>query len=142
RTAVHVSALGVKGAEHLRAEMLAAAGHGLNDSDDARLWLDVVRHETGEAVDLVCDLRILADLHRRYRAELTRSVAEYDVEDYEQRARVSADMVDARLAGPRSSDETEEKISRAWPLFVMTYDEVWRAARLVVTPDDVGEFAS
>lgn len=136
RPSRRASALGdvAEEARALRATMTTAVEKALYESDDARLWLDVVHHATGEAVDLMCDLRILADLHRRHASELAREVSGYDAADTEARARACADALDGALAGDsrREEQEARDKLARAWTVFTATYEEVCRAARFAV----------
>jgi uncharacterized protein (TIGR02266 family) len=111
-------------ARALRDAMIAIVDHELHDSDDARLWLEVVR-TAGTDLDLVYDLRCLANL---YRAHARTLAAVCDVVTDERRARELADALESELV--EDEGPWGDWLARAWTLLVSHYEEVTRIGRL------------
>ena len=124
-------------ARELRASMIEVVEDALARSDDARLWLEVVRAARDED-DLVFDLRALAHVYRVNAGGL--GVAP-PAGDEEPRARRIADALEAELTGDVAANEWRDWLARAFTLLVGQHEEACRIARFV-SHDGKIEFAS
>jgi uncharacterized protein (TIGR02266 family) len=125
-------------ARELRASMIDVIERELADSDEARLWLEVVRAARDED-DLVLDLRTLAHVYRLDEKRLDEVLG---VRDDEVRARGLADTLDDELAGKTAGSEWDDWLARAFALLLEVYDEACRVARFVSRGETQVDFAS
>ncbi len=125
-------------ARELRASMIERTEHELADSDEARLWLEVVRAARDED-DRVLDLRTLAHVYRAHEKQLEEVC---DVREDEARARSVADALEEELADKPAASEWNDWLARAFALLVEVYGEACRVARFVSRGDTEVEFAS
>ena len=125
-------------ARELRASMMDVIERELADSDEARLWLEVVRAARDDD-DLVLDLRTLAHV---YRLNEKRLEEVWGVRDDEARARGIADTLEGELAGKTAASEWDDWLARAFALLVQVYDEACRVARFVSRGETRVDFAS
>jgi uncharacterized protein (TIGR02266 family) len=114
----------VDDAREMRDAMVKVVDRELTESDDARLWLDVVR-TSGETSDLAADLRCLANLYRVHASLLP---AATDSAVQAERALALADAID----GGGSRGEWSAWLARAWALLAPLYEEAGRAIRFVL----------
>jgi uncharacterized protein (TIGR02266 family) len=114
-------------AQRLRSAMMIAVERVLHDSDDARLWLDVIRQGRDDG-ELAFDLRALARLHEQYRPLRDRDGGAAATE----RARQLADEVEKAVFGPHAAGEQQELTARAWTLLFPQFEEVCRIGRFVL----------
>jgi uncharacterized protein (TIGR02266 family) len=111
-----------------RHQMVDVVEHRLNDFDEARLWLEVLRLSKDD-VDLMFDLRVLASLFNEHEALLAEGC---DCAAEAARARALArDLETSLMAGPGDS-EYGDWLTRAWTLLAVTYEETCRIARFVL----------
>jgi uncharacterized protein (TIGR02266 family) len=125
-------------ARELRTSMIDVIERELADSDEARLWLEVVRAARDDD-DLVLDLRTLAHV---YRLNEKRLEEVWGVRDDEARARGLADTLEGELAGKTAASEWDDWLARAFALLVEVYDEACRVARFVSRGETQVDFAS
>jgi uncharacterized protein (TIGR02266 family) len=125
-------------ARELRAAMIDVIERELADSDEARLWLEVVRAARDED-DLVLDLRTLAHVYRLGDKKLEEV---WGARDDELRARGLADALDGELSGKTAASEWDDWLARAFALLVEVYDEACRVARFVSRGETQVDFAS
>jgi type IV pilus assembly protein PilZ len=111
-----------------RHQMADVVEHRLNDFDEARLWLEVLRLGKDD-VDLMFDLRVLASLFNEHEALLAEGC---DCAADAARARALArDLETSLMAGP-GDGEYGDWLTRAWTLLAVTYEETCRIARFVL----------
>lgn len=125
-------------ARALRTAMIDVTERELADSDDARLWLEVVRAARDED-DWVLDLRTLAHVYRLHDEQLEEVC---DVGDDEARARRVADALEEQLSGKPAASEWNDWLARAFAMLVAVYDEACRVARFVSRGETEVDFAS
>jgi uncharacterized protein (TIGR02266 family) len=125
-------------ARELRASMIDVIERELADSDEARLWLEVVRAARDED-HLVLDLRTLAHVYRLNEKKLEEV---WGARDDELRARGLADTLEGDLAGKTAASQWDDWLARASALLVEVYDEACRVARFVSRGETQVEFAS
>jgi uncharacterized protein (TIGR02266 family) len=125
-------------ARELRTSMIDVIERELHDSDEARLWLEVVRSARDED-DLVLDLRTLAHMYRVSEKHLEKVRG---ASDAERRARHLADSLEEELAGKAAATEWGDWLARAFALLVVVYDEACRVARFVSPGETQVNFAS
>jgi uncharacterized protein (TIGR02266 family) len=105
-----------------RRSMSEVVDDRLHHSDDARLWLEVIR-QSKDDVDLMFDLRALERLYREHDAIL-REACDCALEA--QRSRALADKLEAALGVAQPQSEWRDWLARAWTLLVPLFDEVSR----------------
>jgi uncharacterized protein (TIGR02266 family) len=121
----------------LRAQMLERLEQGLPHEKEVIAWLEAIKLGQG-VVDLVYDLRTLADLHREHEAPLSskgaaaaQGGAQANLDRAVASARSAADSIEYALrAGERPEHaKLRMTIARAWTLFAPGYDAAARAGR-------------
>jgi uncharacterized protein (TIGR02266 family) len=121
----------VQRATALRGSMVERLDHALPNDPDVITWLEAIRLGSG-MVDLVFDLRTLAQLHDRHAAELgePRTSAQ---------ACAAADALEFALRSGESAEQGKRRntLARAWTLFEKDYEKAASCAR-TVTKDPSG----
>lgn len=125
-------------ARELRNSMIDVIDRELYDSDEARLWLEVVR-SAQDGDDLVLDLRTLAYVYRISEKQLE---TVWGARDDELRARNLADALEEELSGKAAATEWDDLLARAFALLVEVYGEAGRVARFVSREELQVNFAS
>ena len=115
-------------AKFYRHQMADIVEHKLNDFDEARLWLEVLRLGKDD-VDLMFDLRVLASLFNEHETLLAEGC---DCAAEAARAReLARELETSLMVGPRDG-EYGDWLTRAWTLLAVTYEETCRIARFVL----------
>jgi uncharacterized protein (TIGR02266 family) len=118
----------------VRTSTIAQIEKALPENREVKLWLDAVRLGNG-VVDLVYDLRTLADVHSRHRDALPDSLAKLPG-----MLRAASDAIEYALRSdePKELAATRHTIARLWPLFVPEYERAAAAGR-AITRDEGSE---
>ncbi|MDB4940938.1 MAG: hypothetical protein JWP97_472 [Labilithrix sp.] len=116
----------VQRGEALRASVAAALEKALPEDRELIVWLEAIRLGTG-VVDLVYDLRTLAELCARHRA--TEAVASVTTSSIPQ-ALSAADAIEFALRKADSPETAQQRttLARLWTLFVPAYERAAAAA--------------
>ncbi len=111
----------------VRASAIKQIEEALPEDAEVKLWLDAVRVGDG-VVDLVYDLRTLADVHRRHASALPESLSKLPGT-----LRSASDAIEYALRAGESKElgATRTSIARLWSLFVPSYDRAAAAARVI-----------
>lgn len=118
-------------ANGLRHAMLEKLDHALPNDVDVIAWAEAIRLGSG-AVDLVYDMRILAELHERHAAVLAGA-------PLAPQARSSADALEFALRSGEPPEQARRRntLARAWTLFGSSYEAAASCAR-AITKDGTG----
>lgn len=115
----------------LKQAMLEKLDHALPSDADVIAWLEAVRLGAG-VVDLVYDLRVLAELHERHASALAGA-------PLAEQARSLADALEYALRSGETHDQARRRntLARAWTLFSAGYEKAAACARSM-TKDGTG----
>jgi uncharacterized protein (TIGR02266 family) len=114
----------------IRTQMLAKLEEGMHDDAGVVAWLEALKLGTG-VVDLVYDLRTLADLHRDHVEPLSKkSLTSAGLVGS---ARSNADAVEFALREGEGPDASKHRnaVARAWTLFAPLYERAANAGRSI-----------
>ena len=113
--------------ESVRSTVATALEHALPDDQDLQLWLEAIRLGSG-VVDLVYDLRTLADLCTQHSSALAAAATTTDAAHM---ALSAADSLEFALRAGDSADNAKSRNTMAhlWTLFVPAYERAAAAAR-------------
>lgn len=112
----------------VRTQLLTKLDEGMHDDAGVIAWLEALKLGTG-VVDLVYDLRTLADLHRDNVEPLSKR--NLTSANLVATARSTADAVEFALREGEGADLAKQRnvIARAWTLFVPAYERAANAGR-------------
>jgi uncharacterized protein (TIGR02266 family) len=124
----------IERASGLRHSMLEKLDHALPNDVEVIAWAEAIRLGTG-VIDLVYDLRILAELHERHASVLHAG----DATPLAPQARSAADALEFALRSGEGHDQAKRRntLARAWTLFATAYEKAASCAR-AVTKDGTG----
>ncbi len=114
----------------LRTQMLAKLEEGVHDDAIVVAWIEALKLGSG-VVDLVYDLRTLAELHREHEAPLSKK--NLTSGGLLATARSTADNIEYALREGEGADAARARnaIARAWTLFAPGYERAAAAARKI-----------
>ncbi|HEY8077606.1 MAG TPA: TIGR02266 family protein [Labilithrix sp.] len=114
----------------LRTQLLAKLEEGVHDDAIVVAWLEALKLGSG-VVDLVYDLRTLAELHREHEAPLSKK--NLTSGGLLASARSIADNIEYALREGEGADGARHRnaIARAWTLFAPGYERAASAARKI-----------